>query len=55
MALYVSCNPSTQARDVGFLVHKAGYEIARTAIFDLYPNTHHMESVMILTRKNNKG
>jgi 23S rRNA (uracil1939-C5)-methyltransferase len=55
-ALYVSCNPSTQARDIGFLVNKAGYEITRAAIFDLYPNTHHMESVMILTRKkDNKG
>ncbi len=54
MVLYVSCNPSTQARDVGFFVNKSGYAITRAAMFDLYPNTHHMESVMILTMKNGK-
>ena len=49
--LYVSCNPSTQARDAGFLVNQAEYKIARAAVFDLYPNTHHMEAVMILNKK----
>ncbi len=49
--LYVSCNPSTQARDVGFLVGKAGYAVTRAAMFDLYPNSYHMESVVILGKK----
>ncbi|MGA2506781.1 MAG: hypothetical protein ABSF80_04820 [Chitinispirillaceae bacterium] len=49
--LYVSCNPSTQARDVGFLITKAGYVITHAAIFDLYPNTHHIESLLILEKK----
>ncbi|MBN2037827.1 MAG: class I SAM-dependent RNA methyltransferase [Chitinispirillaceae bacterium] len=47
--LYVSCNPSTQARDIGFLVHKAGYTIRKAALFDFYPNTHHIECAALLT------
>ncbi len=46
--LYVSCNPSTQARDVGFFVNKCGYTIERGALFDLYPQTHHIETVLFL-------
>lgn len=49
--LYVSCNPSTQARDLGFLVTHAGYVVVKIAIFDLYPNTHHIESVALLERR----
>ncbi len=48
MILYVSCNPSTQARDVGFLVGNAGYSLEKAALFDLYPNTHHLETVLVL-------
>jgi len=44
--LYVSCNPSTFARDAGALV-AGGYELERWALFDLYPNTHHMESAAL--------
>jgi 23S rRNA (uracil1939-C5)-methyltransferase len=40
--LYVSCNPSTFARDAGALVG-GGYKLAKLALFDLYPNTHHIE------------
>jgi 23S rRNA (uracil1939-C5)-methyltransferase len=46
MILYVSCDPSTQARDAGFLVNNAGYSISAAALFDLYPDTHHMESLL---------
>jgi 23S rRNA (uracil1939-C5)-methyltransferase len=48
--LYVSCNPSTQARDLDFLVNKTGYTLQRAALFDLYPNTHHLETAVILQR-----
>ena len=48
--LYVSCNASTQARDAGFFVHKAGYSITNAALFDLYPNTHHLETVLLFRR-----
>jgi len=47
--LYVSCNPSTFARDAGALIG-GGYELARLALFDLYPNTHHMEVAGIFAR-----
>lgn len=46
--LYVSCNPSTQARDVEFFVNKCGCTIERGALFDLYPQTHHMETLLFL-------
>lgn len=48
--LYISCNPTTQARDVGYFVNDLGYEIERIALFDLYPNTHHMETGILLRK-----
>lgn len=48
--VYVSCNAATQARDTGFLVNTAGYAISQAVVFDLYPNTDHMESILILTK-----
>lgn len=48
--IYISCNPSTQARDIGFLVNHRDYKIKAAALFDLYPNTHHMETGLILER-----
>jgi tRNA/tmRNA/rRNA uracil-C5-methylase (TrmA/RlmC/RlmD family) len=46
--VYVSCNISTQARDCEYFVKVLGYTIRKTAMFDCYPNTSHIESVMIL-------
>lgn len=46
---YVSCNPATQARDAGYLVRQCGYKITKAALFDLYPQTHHMETVLLFT------
>jgi 23S rRNA (uracil1939-C5)-methyltransferase len=48
--IYISCNPSTQARDIGFFHHECGYAIFKTALFDLYPQTHHVESIVVLNR-----
>ncbi|MDR0305006.1 MAG: RsmD family RNA methyltransferase [Chitinispirillales bacterium] len=48
--VYVSCDISTQARDCNFFVNECGYKIEKTAIFDCYPNTFHIESGVILTR-----
>ena len=47
--LYVSCNPSTFARDAKALI-EGGYKLEKWALFDLYPNTHHMESAAIFCR-----
>ena len=46
---YVSCNPSTQARDVSKLL-KSGYRINEAFILDFYPNTAHIESLVCLER-----
>ena len=48
--LSVSCNPATHARDLGFLVTKCCYTIVTVALFDLYPNTHHIETAVVLRR-----
>jgi 23S rRNA (uracil1939-C5)-methyltransferase len=49
MIIYLSCNPVTQARDYNDL--KSSYKITRICGFDFYPNTLHMESLLILERK----
>ena len=48
--VYVSCNPSTQARDLGFFIHRHGYRLAAFALFDLYPNTSHIETAAVLEK-----
>jgi 23S rRNA (uracil1939-C5)-methyltransferase len=50
MIVYVSCDCATQARDVGYFVNKCGYSIHASALIDLYPNTHHTETVVVLER-----
>ena len=47
---YVSCDPPTLARDLK-LICAAGYEIADVHIFDLFPQTFHMETVVRLRRR----
>lgn len=44
---YVSCEPPTLARDLKALV-AAGYEISEVRLFDLFPQTFHMEAVVRL-------
>jgi 23S rRNA (uracil1939-C5)-methyltransferase len=48
--LYVSCDPATQARDAGFFINKQGYHIEKAVLFDFYPQTHHLETVLLLKR-----
>ncbi len=48
--VYVSCNPSTLARDAGLLVAEGGYAARRLRVFDLFPQTPHLESVLVLDR-----
>ncbi|TMD06344.1 MAG: class I SAM-dependent RNA methyltransferase [Chloroflexi bacterium] len=47
--VYVSCEPSTQARDIAALV-RGGYRVRRAAIVDMFPQTYHIESVVLLER-----
>jgi 23S rRNA (uracil1939-C5)-methyltransferase len=48
--LYVSCDPATQARDAGYLINQCGYTCEKAALIDCYPQTHHLETVMLLSR-----
>ncbi len=47
--VYLSCNPSTQARDVKLLSEK--YEISYARGYNFFPRTPHIESLLILNRK----
>lgn len=48
--VYISCNPSAQARDIKLLVD-GGYELLRVCPIDMFPHTYHIENVALLTRK----
>lgn len=50
--VYVSCNPSTLARDARFLADN-GYTLTHSHAFDLFPHTMHVETVVVMTRKVN--
>jgi 23S rRNA (uracil1939-C5)-methyltransferase len=45
--IYVSCNPSTQARDIFLL--KQRYNLAECRPVDMFPHTQHVENVALLT------
>jgi 23S rRNA (uracil1939-C5)-methyltransferase len=47
---YVSCEPPTLARDLAVLLEK-GYDISDLHLFDLFPQTFHMEAVVRLRRR----
>jgi 23S rRNA (uracil1939-C5)-methyltransferase len=47
--IYISCNPSTQARDIYILSEK--YDVTRVQPVDMFPHTHHVENVVLLNRK----
>ncbi len=47
--VYVSCNPATQARDLIEL--KSAYRLIKSRAVDMFPHTHHIENVCLLTLK----
>lgn len=48
--IYVSCDPATLARDVKLLREK-GYEFVEATPVDMFPWTHHVETVVLMSRK----
>jgi tRNA/tmRNA/rRNA uracil-C5-methylase (TrmA/RlmC/RlmD family) len=47
--VYVACDPAALARDVAFFAED-GYTLSDVQGFDLFPMTHHVEAVAVLTR-----
>ncbi|WP_417200820.1 23S rRNA (uracil(1939)-C(5))-methyltransferase RlmD [Bizionia sp.] len=47
--VYVSCNSATQARDLQLM--DAQYKVTRTQAVDMFPQTHHVENVVLLERR----
>ena len=44
--VYVSCNPQSQARDLHYLLEAAAYTVEAVQPVDMFPHTHHVESVV---------
>jgi 23S rRNA (uracil1939-C5)-methyltransferase len=47
--VYVSCNSATQARDLALL--NAIYKVTKTQAIDMFPQTHHVENVVLLEKR----
>lgn len=47
--VYVACDPVALARDIATF-RAGGYDLARVDALDLFPNSHHVEAVAVLTR-----
>ena len=46
--VYVSCNSATQARDLELMKHL--YKVAKVQAVDMFPQTHHVENVVLLEK-----
>ena len=49
--VYMSCGPTTQARDAKGIVEIGGYDIVSIQPFDLFPQTKHIECLMVFEKK----
>jgi len=47
--IYISCNPASQSRDIAIL--NAKYQAVKAQPVDMFPQTHHVENVVLLERK----
>lgn len=50
--IYVSCNPATLARDLEYILKNSNYEIEKIKPKDMFPHTHHIETIVSLIKKD---
>ena len=48
--IYVSCNPSTLARDLEYILENSDYKIEKIQAMDMFPHTHHIETIVSLIK-----
>ena len=48
---YISCNPATMARDIK-LYEELGFKLTKVQPVDLFPQTHHVETVVLMSRRD---
>lgn len=47
--VYISCNPASQARDIAEMIKE--YEVIKAQPVDMFPQTHHVENIVLLKRR----
>ena len=48
--IYVSCNPATLVRDLEYILQNSDYKIEKIKPRDMFPHTHHIETVVSLRK-----
>ena len=48
--VYVSCEPSTLARDLNYLTNNSNYKVKKVTPVDMFPQTFHVETVVLMSR-----
>ncbi len=50
--IYVSCNPTTLARDLWYILENSDYKIEKVQAKDMFPHTHHIETIVSLIKES---